>query len=77
MNPIFVGVIVNSALYFSAVLVGALFSHNWFAARLDIAAIGITYFSYLVQTLPVPRLVMMVVVGVSVVAGVAAGLALL
>lgn len=78
MNPAVVtGVQLNSALYLAAVLVGGIYFHNALAIKLDIAAIGATYVSYLFQTFDLPVPVMWAAVIVSMVFGAAAGIALL
>ena len=42
-----IGVLLNSALYLTGVLVAGLAEHNWPALRLTLAACGITYLSYI------------------------------
>lgn len=76
-NPlIFLGAMANSALYFGAVFVAGLVAHNLKAEYLDIAAIGVTYLSYMLQAFATTRLCQ-AVVGLSVAMGAAAGVALL
>lgn len=47
---LFVGALVNSALYFVAVLAAAIYLHKSNAIYVDVAAVGVAYLSYLAQT---------------------------
>lgn len=71
---VFSGALVNSALYFVAVLAAAIYLHKSGAIYVDVAAIGVTYLSYVAQALgkfggPV--------VALSILVGAAAGILLL
>lgn len=86
MNPIHLGILLNSALYLFCVWYAGLFHDKPAAWKFAIIAMGVTYVSYCLQlTASLPDLrpawltswVIASVVGWSVVFGVAAGLALL
>lgn len=72
-----IGLIANSALYLGSVFVAALVDHNIIATHLAIAAMGVTYLSYFVQTVTPSRVGAIGSVGMSVALGAAAGIALL
>ncbi len=73
-----VGVLVNSALYLSAVVGTAVWERNWLASRLGITAIGLTYLAYnqMFAFPDWPRTIAIFSLG-SIAVGVLAGLALL
>lgn len=71
------GLILNSALYFMAVLVVGLSWHNAQAVEADIIAIAATYLSYFLQMLEVPGWAKTSSVGLSITLGTVAGLLLL
>lgn len=71
------GGILNSALYLAAVFVAALIAHNRTASSLAIMAFGLTYLSYLGQSVIAPRRAMLTMLWLSIAAGLAAGLVLL
>lgn len=78
MTPyLIIGLIMNSALYLGAVFVAALVDHNALAEHLALAAMGATYLSYFVQTITPSRAGAIGSVGLSVLLGAAAGVALL
>lgn len=72
------GVQINSALYLVACFVAGLVQHNPFAWRLAIAAMGVTYLSYLFQlSAPNVSILNRGTVYASIVLGICAGLSLL
>lgn len=71
---IIIGAYVNSALYFTLVFVAALWAHNVRAEYVDIAAVGVTYLSFLAQAM---GRMGKTAVAVSIVLGAAAGALLL
>lgn len=79
MNHAIVGAMLNSALYLTAVFVAGLTTGNRHAALFAIAALGVTYLSYLAQLFTLwPRfLTADRLVFVSIALGGAAGLSLL
>lgn len=78
MPPVFVGILLNSALYLGSCVVAGLVSGYPVAWRLAVAAMGVTYLGYMGQIIEaVPPKVQYAVVAASVVIGAAAGVALL
>lgn len=75
MPFLFIGALVNSALYFAMVFVAALLAHKTMPEYLAIAGAGATYLSYVVQSYA-PRSANLVV-GLSVIIGAAAGFSLI
>lgn len=77
MNFVYIGVLLNSALYLTGCFVAGLVLQNAFAWRLALAAAGLAYLGYVAQTLGRWGYTAPVFVVVSMVLGVAAGLVLL
>lgn len=71
-----IGIYVNSALFLSGVFVAGLVTGRETAWKLALVAAGLTYVSYLVQVAEIERAAQIVVVLASIIAAVAAGLAL-
>lgn len=49
MQPMIVGALLNSALYLSAVFIAGMLTANGLAWKLAVAAMGVTYLSFLLQ----------------------------
>jgi ABC-type multidrug transport system permease subunit len=71
------GVLINSAIYFLTVFVAGIWMGNILAVKVCIAAVGITYLSYLAQALDAPPPITIGLVALSIIAGAGAGLLLL
>lgn len=74
---ILAGVLINSAVYFLTVFVAGIWLGNIWAVKVNIAAVGITYLSYLAQALDAPPPITIGLVALSIIAGAGAGLLLL
>lgn len=78
MNPVVVGAQINSALYLLCAFVAGTVTGHPVAWKLALAAMGVTYLSYIAQLEShIPRAAASWIVVASVVLGAAAGLALL
>lgn len=75
MSPIFVGILLNSALYLSGCFIAGLVTGNPVAWRLALAAMGIVYICYCLQG--IGHRLSGAVTWLSVALGAAAGLSLL
>ncbi len=75
---VFIGGLINSALYLGGVLLVAIVEHNRYASRLALIAIGLTFLAYLAQVQRgADSTIGAAIAVVSIVAGIGAGLALL
>lgn len=72
-----VGLLINSALYISTVFALGIVEHNAVASKLAVATAGVTYLSYFAQLSDGARQISSVLVVTSILAGVAAGAALI
>jgi arginine exporter protein ArgO len=78
MNPfVYVGLLLNSALYLVCVFVAGIFTHNALSWKLAIATMGVCYLCYLAQDMAASRRVAGALVVLSIILGVAAGLLLI
>ena len=76
MDYRYLGAVVNGALYCAGVIAAGLSTWHPWAAYLAIAALGVTYLSYLVQLHVATLRFANLVVAISILLGVIAGLAL-
>lgn len=72
-----VGILINSALYFTGVFVAGLLTNHPWAWKGALIGVGITYFGYSAQVMNAPRQAQIALVTLSVVAGIGCGLFLL
>lgn len=72
-----IGILVNSALYNAGCIIAGLITESPYAWKLALVSVGICYLTYLAQLAEFPRRISNVLVILSIITGVGAGLALL
>lgn len=77
MNPVSVGILLNSALYLALVVITGLMTNHGLAWKCGIVAIGVTHLAYSQQGTSGSTTLAKILVWISILTGAAAGLLLL